>query len=124
MEFLNPFLGKDSPEDKLSILDILATDAQGRLLNIEMQTTPPAELPQRLAYYASCLYVGQLSESDRYSRLRPAISICVLTRGLFPESSALHLDFRLREATGQVLTNDLQVHLLELSKLQIPAGDV
>ena len=56
--------------------------------------------------------------------LRPAISICVLTRALFPRVSALHLDFRLREAAGQVLTNDLQVHLLELSKLQIRAEEV
>ena len=39
VEILNPFLGKQSEDDKLSILDILATDEHGRLLNIEMQTS-------------------------------------------------------------------------------------
>ena len=96
VEILNPFLGKDGEDDKLSVLDILATDEHGRLLNIEMQTSLPSELPQRLVYYASCLYVGQLTEGRNYSVLRPAISICVLTQALFPRIPGLHLDFRLR----------------------------
>jgi len=58
VEILNPFLGKNTEDDKLSVLDILATDEQGRMLNIEMQTTLALELKQRLAYHASCLYVG------------------------------------------------------------------
>ena len=124
VEFLNPFLEKDSDDDKLAILDILATDEQGRLLNIEMQTSPPVELSQRLAYYASSLYVSQLTEGARYTGLRPAISICVLTRAMFPQVPSLHLDFRLREKDGQILTSDLQIHLLELSKLQVDARNV
>ena len=78
VEILNPFLGKDSDDDKLSILDILATDEQGRLLNIEMQTSLPAGMSQRLAYYAPSVYVGQLHEGNQYTELRPAISICDL----------------------------------------------
>ena len=38
VEILNPFLGKESDDDKLSVLDILATDEHGRLLNIETQS--------------------------------------------------------------------------------------
>jgi predicted transposase/invertase (TIGR01784 family) len=36
VEFLNPILGKEDEDDKLSILDIRATDDQGRQLNIEL----------------------------------------------------------------------------------------
>ena len=93
VEILNPFLGKDSDDDKLSILDILATDEHGRLLNIEMQTSLPAGMSQRLAYYASSVYAGQLHQRNQYTELRPAISICVLTQAMFPQSSELHLDF-------------------------------
>ena len=50
VEILNPFLGKETEDDKLSILDILATDEHGRLLNIEMQTSLPAGMSQRLAF--------------------------------------------------------------------------
>ena len=116
VEILNPFLGKDRDDDKLSILDILATDEQGRLLNIEMQTSLPAGMAQRLTYYVSSLYVSQLGEGHQYSELRPAISICVLSQAIFAEPPALHLDFRLREApTAQTLTDDLQIHLLQLN---------
>lgn len=117
VEFLNPFLGKETDDDKLSILDILATDEHGRKLNIEIQTTLPAGLSQRLAYYTSSLYIEQMTDGVNYTALRPAISICVLTKSLYPEVPGLHLDFRLREATGSILTNDLQIHLLELPKL-------
>lgn len=118
-QILNPILPKHTDEDKLSVLDILATDAYGRMLNIEMQTSLPSELPQRLAYYASCLYVGQLKEGFRYADLRPSITICVLTQAMFPQCSELHLEFRMREKSGLTLTDDLQVHLLQLPKLRV-----
>ena len=125
VEILNPFLGKDSDDDKLSILDILATDEHGRLLNIEMQTSLPAGMSQRLAYYASSVYAGQLQEGNQYTELRPAISICVLTQAMFPQSAELHLDFRLREtSSGLILTDDLQIHLLQLNNLRVTAENV
>lgn len=116
VRILNPFLGQESDGDKLAVLDIRATDELGRQLNIEVQTTLPAGLAQRLTYYAASLYSGQLSEGDPYTASRPAITICVLRTALFPQLPGLHLDFRLREQGGQIFTNDLQIHLLELAK--------
>lgn len=113
---LNPFLGKDTPEDKLSILDIKAQDELGRYFNIEMQTSLVAGLAQRLTYYAGRLYVGQMREGMAYRELCPAISICVLSQSMFPDLPKLHLDFRLREKSGQELSDELQIHLVELSK--------
>ena len=106
----NPFLDKDTDEDKLSVLDILATDEHSRMLNIDVQTSLPAELPQRLAYYASCLYVDPLTEGSAYADLRPAITICVLTQSMFRELPERHLEFRLREQSGVQLTDNLQIH--------------
>ena len=48
VEILNPILGKEDDIDKLSILDVAARDSTGRLYDIEMQTTLPAGLSQRL----------------------------------------------------------------------------
>ena len=71
------------------------------------------------------IYVGQLHQGHQYAALRPAISICVLTKALFAASSALHLDFRLRESSSDlVLTNDLQIHLLQLNNLRVTAENV
>ena len=118
---LNPFLEKDFEEDILSVLDVLATDEQGRRLNVEMQTSLPVGIQQRLAYYTACLYVEQLTEGQDYPALRPAISICVLDAVMFPGSSDLHLDFRLRDDRhGETLTHDLQIHTIELLIKPLP----
>lgn len=119
----NPYLDKNDETDKLSILDILAVDQTGRMFNIEMQTTLPAGMNRRLIYHAARIYGDQLTEGKSYTALRPAIVICVLTKALFPDDR-LHLDFRLRDTTGQVLSDDLQVHLLQLSKLEATAQNI
>ena len=120
----NPFLEKDDQDDKRSVLDIRAVDQDGRIFNVEMQTTLPAGMNRRLVYHGARIYGGQLNEGDPYSVLRPAIVICVLTKPLFPEADELHLDFRLRDAAGRILADDLQVHLLQLSKLAVMAQNV
>lgn len=53
VEYLNPIIPQEFEFDKLAIMDILARDERGRRLNIEVQRTNPAWLPERLAYYAS-----------------------------------------------------------------------
>ncbi len=118
---LNPFLVKDFEQDKLSVLDVLALDEHGQQLNIEMQTSLPAGMNQRLTYYTSSLYVAQLTEGQDYPALRPAINICVLEALMFPRLPELHLDFRLRERIhGATLTDDLQIHTIELPKYTRP----
>jgi predicted transposase/invertase (TIGR01784 family) len=121
---LNPFLGKKSKDDKLSVLDIRAQDEHGRYLNIEMQTSRATGLAKRLTYYAGRLFVGQMREGKPYSKLQPAISICVLTQSMFPAKPQLHLDFRLREQGGQVFMDDLQIHLVELPKSRASAHNM
>lgn len=121
---LNPFLEKESDEGKFSVLDVRAEDGLGRQLNIEMQTSLPAGLAQRLTYYVSCLYVDQLKEGDGYVHLRPAVSICVLERALFPEQPQLHLGFQLRDLHGLTLADELQIHLVELSKSRATAHNL
>ena len=39
VEIINPILGKEDDADKLSILDVAATDSTGRRYDIEMQTS-------------------------------------------------------------------------------------
>lgn len=118
VELQNPIVGPAFENDKWVVLDILATDEQGRKFNIEMQTSIPIGLRQRLAFYDSRLYASQMREGDQYHELRPAIVICVLSKPLLLDGEDLHTDFRLRDKTGLPLTDDLQIHLLELTKLK------
>jgi hypothetical protein len=54
-KILNPFLGKETADGKLLVLDIKAQAELGRYLNIEMQTSRATGLRQRLACYAGRL---------------------------------------------------------------------
>ncbi|MFM9065771.1 MAG: Rpn family recombination-promoting nuclease/putative transposase, partial [Planctomycetota bacterium] len=121
---LNPFLDKETKDDKLSVLDIKAQDDVGRYHNIEMQTTVAGGLRNRLMFYAGRLFNGQMREGMGYSQMQPAISICVLTASMFPQLPGLHLDFRWRERSGHSLSPALQIHLLELPKSRVTAHNV
>jgi predicted transposase/invertase (TIGR01784 family) len=124
VEILDPILGKEDDLDKLSILDVRACDSTGRQYDIEMQTSLPAGLSRRLAYYTASMYASQLDEGDNYTQLRPAISICVLDAVMFRDSQQIHSDFRLRSRDGHLdLTDGLQIHLLELPKYEPPSDN-
>jgi hypothetical protein len=49
VQILNPVHDRQNSDDKLSVLDILAIDELGRLLNIEVQTWLPYGMAQRLS---------------------------------------------------------------------------
>ena len=117
---LNPINLKDFDVDKLSILDIKATDNRGRRYNIEVQTTRPLGLPKRLTYYAAKLLIEQLGASDQYADLKPSISICLLDAIMFRDEKALQHAFQLRTINGLSLTDCLQVYVFELPKYVIP----
>ena len=120
---LNPINLKDFDVDKLSILDIKATDSVGRRYNIEVQTTRPLGLPKRLTYYAAKQLIEQLGEGDQYADLNPSISICLLDSILFRDEPRLQHAFGLRTAGGILLTDCLQVHVFELPKYVIPSDN-
>ena len=123
VEILNPIQGKDRSEEKLVVLDVLAKDRDGRRYNIEMQTTLPTSLGQRLTYYNCLNYVRQLGEGEPYRVLRPAVSICVLDRVLFQQADEFHLSFRLRcDQRDLVFSDNLIFHMLELPKFR-PVSD-
>lgn len=125
VEILSPIQEKDQSADKLAVLDVLASDQHGRRLNIEMQTTLPEALCERLTYYNCLNYTRQIKKGEKYLDLRPAISICVLDKVLFREASRYHLSFRLRcDQTNLVFSNDLEFHTLELPKFQAASHNV
>ena len=123
VQILNPTIEKEFQSDKWALLDILATDESGRMINIEIQRTRPSGLRRRLTYYAACLLSGQLNSGHRYENLRPSIGICLLDAIEFRDLADLRHEFRLRSDTGIELTDCLQVHLFELPKYTPPSDN-
>jgi predicted transposase/invertase (TIGR01784 family) len=120
--FPNTVHSKLSEDGKFFILDVLAEDALGRKFNIEVQIALPAGMAERMVFYTAETYVRRLQQGQNYTDLRPSISICVLSGALIRQPAKLHLDFRLREESLPLtLTDDLQIHFLQLNHLQITA---
>src|SRR5713226_4685444 len=115
LDLLNPFNDKEKLDDKLSILDIKARDQSGRQFNIEMQMLANRGYEKRILYYGCKLHQQQLHEGEDYAKLRPTISISFLNHVLFPQVTDYRLRFRLLEESHSFpLTEDLEVHTLEL----------
>ncbi len=122
---LNPFNYQEFANDKLIVLDIRARDLNGRWMNIEMQVSPVSGLLQRLVYYACSLYTTQLHSGDNYLALSPAISICLLSKSIFPGSEVAHHRFRPCDPEhGRELPATIEVHTVELSKYNLHKADI
>ncbi|MFI4919001.1 MAG: Rpn family recombination-promoting nuclease/putative transposase [Legionellales bacterium] len=114
---LNPYNNKDHKSDKLSILDIKATDEKGQHYNIEMQITDQVYYNQRALYYWSRLYTSQLQEGDVYSDLKKTISINVLNFDYFDDEPHYHNVFKvLHVESHKSYFEDLELHFVELHK--------
>ncbi|MEO2260455.1 Rpn family recombination-promoting nuclease/putative transposase [Paenibacillus amylolyticus] len=114
---LNPYTDKDAPLDKQSIFDIWAKTAEGKLINIEMQLFNKYDIEKRTLYYWSKRYSSQLQEGQTYKELKKCVTINILNYS-FIANERYHNVFHLREDhTGLELSDDLEVHFMELSKL-------
>ena len=119
LQLLNPFSDQDALDDKLSVVDVKARDASGRLLHIEMQVLPERAFRSRVLYYWAELHRQQLQAGDPYLLLRPTISICLTDFVLFPEVPDYCLPFQVVNRThGLVFAPDLLLVMLELPKFQ------
>ncbi|MRN56281.1 Rpn family recombination-promoting nuclease/putative transposase [Paenibacillus monticola] len=114
---MNPYTDKDDPLDKQSIFDVYAKTSEGKLIDIEMQLFNKYDIEKRTLFYWSKRYAGQLSEGDKYPELKKCVTINILNYS-FLKNDQYHNVFHLREdRTGISLIDDIEVHFLELPKL-------
>ncbi|WP_150265627.1 Rpn family recombination-promoting nuclease/putative transposase [Paenibacillus tepidiphilus] len=114
---LNPYTEPDSPNDKMSIMDIKARTAKGELLNIEMQLFNPYHMEKRTLFYWSEMYYHQIPRGGNYSTLQKCVTINILNYSCLP-NDRFHSVFHLREDfSGISLLDDIEIHVIELTKL-------
>ncbi|MDG4552476.1 MAG: Rpn family recombination-promoting nuclease/putative transposase [Candidatus Contendobacter sp.] len=119
VEILNPYNDREFLDDKLSIVDVKARDATGRLYQIEIQLLNVAELPARILYGWADLYSAQLRDGESYDRLRPTYAIWLLGQPLRADVAEGVHRFRLRDERGRSLLDCGGIWLLELSKCPV-----
>jgi len=123
---LNPFNSQEFDEDKLTIVDVKATDEAGRTYQIEVQLDLRKTLQARALFNWARIYGAQLEKGEDYSILKPVISIWILDGVLFRDSTWVHHRFRMvDERSGTLFSDHLQVHLLQLGRFeaQVPLDD-
>ena len=98
-------------------LDIRALTSHNHHINIEVQLLNQGNMEKRSLYYWSKLYTEQLSEGQDYSELHKTIAINILD---FPylTNDKVHSIYRVLETeTLTELSDMLEMHFLELPRL-------
>ena len=121
---LNPYNVQNFRQDKLSILDVKATNQDGKRFNIEIQISDEADYDKRALYYWAKLYTEQLQAGQDYSLLAKAIGIHILNFTSIPEAKNYHNVFHITEKeNGFTYFKDLELHTIELNKFTRDASE-
>ncbi|PYE50900.1 Rpn family recombination-promoting nuclease/putative transposase [Paenibacillus barcinonensis] len=114
---LNPYTDKNTPREKQSILDIHAKTDKGKLINVEMQLFNQYDLEKRTLFYWGKQFSGQLLEGQRYNELKKCVTINIINFSMLPNDQ-YHNIFHLKEDHTHIpLTDDLEIHFMEIPKL-------
>lgn len=105
-------------EDKLSQLDIYGITNDGSQINIEVQLINRHNMQKRTLYYWARMY-QTLRRGKEYQDLNRSITINLLNFQLLPQKNP-HTMYGLYDiASGHRLTDDLEIHFLEIPKFTI-----
>jgi len=122
VEILNPYNEREFLDDKLSIVDVKARDAQGRVFQVEIQLLVLPDLPARILYGWANLYRSQIKSGQDYGELRPAYSIWLLGETLRRGLPEYAHRLRMRDDQGRSLIDHGGIWLLELGKFAAGPG--
>ena len=119
VEIMNPFNLSEKAGNKESIVDLKAVTEDGIIVIIEIQTYSTKNFFERTLYYWSKNYSSLLKRGNKYSKLRPVISINLIDDILFDKTdSRMHTCYLLKEKnTNKILTDHIQMHYVEIPKL-------
>ena len=114
----NPYNDADFIGDKLSIVDIKATDEKDQWYNIEIQIREQGFFGRRSLYYWSELYSGQLFEAENFDKLNKTVVINLLDFDYFTDKRYVRRcsfkDFDTNELYSQLDYAD--IYFVELTK--------
>lgn len=119
VQILNPYNEREFLDDKLSVVDVKASDQAQRQCQIEIQLLDHRDLAARILYGWADLYSAQLNSGQDYAALRPTYSIWLLGEPLLRDDPEYAHCFRLRDDRGRLFLDHGGIWLLELSKFDL-----
>ena len=123
IEIIDPNLRVNKSYGKSGILDIKLTTKSGQRINVEIQIRKASDLKQRILFYASKMVAEQLTEGEKYDKIRKVISIMICTdHNLIEDSKEYHNRYFLYgKNTDSIFTDLLEIDILEFKK--VPKND-
>ena len=109
-------LERETEESKEGILDIKATLNNNITVNIEMQVKNEYNMIDRSLYYWSKLYNGSLKKKQNYKETNKTIAINILDYNIFEYGPYHERCMIKREYNNEILTNDLEIHFIQIPK--------
>ena len=121
LTIVDPYVKKESEDDKYSILDVKLHTVSGGIIHIEIQLRVLPDMKERTIYSQSKMVTEQMSSGQNWSIIKRVITI-VITEDIFvPTGDKYHHQFRYRTGDGIEFTDLIEINSLDLFKL--PADD-
>jgi predicted transposase/invertase (TIGR01784 family) len=114
----NPFSYQQFKGDKISIIDIKATDISGEQYCVEVQMQDHQALMERIIYYGSSRYSSQIKKGEKYRELKKTISLWIMQVPFLPDAEKeIHNCYTLHnEKSYHKLTDLIEFHFIEMHK--------
>ena len=114
----DPHLRAESPDGKLSILDLYIKTKEGKQIDVEIQVARTPFIKERITGYTGKMLAAQLNAGDEYKEIKKVIAIVILDYNLVSDSEHFHNQYVLYDPqTGSLFTDVMEIHTLELKKL-------
>ena len=115
----NPVNGRQTEDDKMSIMDVKAETNDEMVINIEIQLRDQHNMRQRTLYHLSKMIVERLNKGEDYREIAKTVTINILDFDLLGEETRFHNKFRFLEIeTHKELTDAGEIHFMELPVLR------
>ena len=117
-----PILERDLFENKIGILDVKVIANKENDIDLEMQVVKSEYIADRILWYWSKMYSSSIERGKSYNNTKRAI--CILIADFNLENLKLiqdyHTKWNIREEkyTNIILTEKLEIHIIELEKLE------
>ena len=120
IEFLDSVMNSDKLKNKDSVLDLRIRLDDGKLVNIEMQSTSKDNFKERILYYLAKLFTSSLKEGEDYKKLCSAYSLIFTNFTIFKNLKSYYTTFRLKadQNPGVMFSDHLGIILVELNKFK------
>jgi len=119
LSIINPYNDAEFASDKLSVLDIKATDESGKWYDIEIQVKEQKYYGESAIFYHSEIYGNQLDEGDTYDKLQKTVIINILDFDHFLKDKRYFRRFCYKDFETDTLypeLDNIDLYFIELRK--------